>query len=97
MSNCVTRAVEQIYQMDSDEINQVIEAIKLRRQYLARQAVRSVLVGDTVSFSARGRTVVGQVTQVNRKTLSVREQGNGAVFTMWKVSATLVTKVAEGV
>lgn len=94
MSNRVTRAVEQIYQMDSDELNQVIEAIKLKRQHLARQAVRTVLVGDTVTFSARGRTVVGKVLKVNRKTLQVREQG--AVSTLWKVSATLVSKVTEG-
>ncbi len=94
MSNRVTKAVEQIYQMDSDELNQVIEAIKLKRQHLARQAVRTVLVGDTVSFSARGRTVVGKVTKVNRKTLQVREQG--AISTNWKVSATLVSKVTEG-
>jgi len=95
MSNRVTRAVEQIYQMDSDELNQVIEAIKLKRQHLARQAVRSVIVGDTVTFSARGRTVVGKVLKVNRKTLQVREQGTGS-STLWKVSATLVNKITEG-
>jgi hypothetical protein len=81
--------------MDSDELNQVIEAIKLKRQHLARQAVRTVLVGDTVTFSARGRTVTGKVTKVNRKTLQVREQGAG-YGTNWKVSATLVSKVTEG-
>ena len=37
MSNNVTKAVEAIYKMDNDELNQVIEAIKLKRQYLARQ------------------------------------------------------------
>jgi putative ribosome biogenesis GTPase RsgA len=95
MSNRVTRAVEQIYQMDANELNQVVEAIKLKRTSLARQATRSVIVGDTVSFSARGRTVVGKVTKVNIKTLSVREDRNGSV-TNWKVSATLVNKVTVG-
>lgn len=95
MSNRVTRAVEQIYQMDSNELNQIVEAIRLKRTSLARQATRSVIVGDTVSFSARGRTVVGKVTKVNIKTLQVREQGSG-LSTNWKVSATLVNKITQG-
>jgi hypothetical protein len=95
MSNRVTRAVEQIYQMDANELNQVVEAIKLKRTSLARQATRSVIIGDTVSFEARGRMVVGKVTKVNIKTLTVREDRNGSV-TNWKVSATLVNKVTVG-
>lgn len=95
MSNRVTRAVEQIYQMDANELNQVVEAIKLKRTSLARQATRSVIIGDTVNFEARGRMVVGKVTKVNIKTLTVREDRNGSV-TNWKVSATLVNKVTVG-
>ena len=95
MSNRVTRAVEQIYQMDANELNQVVEAIKLKRTSLARQPTRSVIIGDTVSFEARGRMVVGKVTKVNIKTLTVREDRNGSV-TNWKVSATLVNNVTVG-
>ena len=43
MSNLVTKAVESIYQMDSDQLEQVIEAIKLKRQHLARQATRNII------------------------------------------------------
>jgi hypothetical protein len=92
MSNLVTKAVELIYQMDSADLSQVIEAVKLKRQHLARQATRSVILGDTVTFDARGRTVVGKVTKVNQKTLQVREE-RGMASTNWKVTASLVRKV----
>ena len=93
MSNLVTRAVELIYQMDNAQINEVIEAVKLKRQHLARQATRAVILGDMVEFDARGRTVVGKVTKVNQKTLQVREDRGGLVSTNWKVTASLVRKV----
>lgn len=93
MSNLVTRAVELIYQMDNAQLNEVVEALKLKRQYLAKQATRSVIVGDIVEFDARGRVVRGKVTKVNQKTLQVREDRGGLVATNWKVTASLVRKV----
>ena len=93
MSNLVTRAVELIYQMDNGQINEVIEAVKLKRQHLARQATRAVILGDIVEFDARGSKVIGKVTKVNQKTLQVREDRGGLVSTNWKVTASLVRKV----
>jgi hypothetical protein len=93
MSNLVTRAVELIYQMDNAQINEVVEALKLKRQYLARQATRAVVLGDTVEFDARGRKVIGTVTKVNQKTLQIREDRGSLVSTNWKVTASLVRKV----
>lgn len=91
MSNLVTRSVELIYQMDNNELNQVIEAIKLKRTHLARQASRSLMVGDTVTFDAKMRgQVTGQVVKVNRKTVQIRcnrTQG------LWKVTASMLTQV----
>ena len=92
MSNRVTKTVELIYAMDNDELNQVIEAIKLKRTHLARQASRSLMVGDTVTFDAKMRgQITGQVVKVNRKTVQVRcnrTQG------LWKVTASMLTQVA---
>jgi hypothetical protein len=93
MSNLVTRAVELIYQMDNAQINEVIDAIKLKRTYLAKQATRAVVVGDIVEFDGRGRTIRGKVTKVNQKTLQVREDRGGLVATNWKVTASMVRKV----
>jgi hypothetical protein len=95
MSNRVTKAVELIYAMDSAEITQIVEAIKLKRTHLARQATRAVTIGDVVSFEARGRTVTGTVIKVNQKTLQVREAPRGNLLgTNWKVTASLVTPQA---
>ena len=46
MNNLVTKASELIYQMDNGQLNEVIEAVKLKRQHLSRQATRNIMVGD---------------------------------------------------
>ena len=73
-----------------DELRQVIEAVKLQRQFLAVQNIRSTTVGDTVQFTARGRLVTGEVMKVNRKNVKVRERGS---FTVWNVPASMLTQV----
>ena len=90
--NNVQTAITAIRNMSNDEINQVIEAIKLQRTYNARVATRSLMVGDTVTFDAKMRgQIVGQVIKINRKTAQVRcnrTQG------LWKVTASMLTQVA---
>lgn len=94
MSNLVTKSVELIYQMDNDELNQVIEAIKSKRQYLSKQAVRSFLVGDIVGFTKKnGVRVTGQIRKVNQKYIIVNESATG---TQWRVPATMLTKLGIG-
>jgi putative ribosome biogenesis GTPase RsgA len=94
MTNLVTKSVELIYQMDNDELNQVIEAIKLKRTHLAKQVTRSVMVGDIVQFEGRGRQMVqGKVVKVNPKTLVVQDS---KTLTRWKVTASLVTPLGIG-
>ena len=94
MSNLVTKSVELIYQMNNDQLNEVIEAIKLKRQYLSKQAVRSFLVGDIVSFTKKdGRQVTGSVRKVNRKYIVVSEHVGG---TQWRVPATMLTMLGIG-
>ena len=94
MSNRVTKTVELIYQMDNDEINQIVEAIKLKRQYLAKQAVRSFVVGDMVQFtsSKTGGRKNGTIRKVNRKYIVVEAHIGGG---QWRVPATMLTKISE--
>ena len=93
MSNNVTKAVELIYQMDNNEINQIVEAIKLKRQFLARQAVRSFVVGDMVQFTKNtGGRINGTVRKVNRKYIVVEAHIGGG---QWRVPATMLTKLSE--
>ena len=90
--NNVQIAITAIRNMTPDEINQVVEAIKLQRTYNARTATRSLMVGDTVTFDAKTRGVItGTVTKINTKTVQVRcnrTQG------LWKVTASVLKQVA---
>ena len=87
--NKVQTAVDAIRNMNNDELNQVIEAIKLQRTWLAKTTARALAVGDWVEFTARGRTVTGKVTKINPKTVIVNEVGYGN----WKVTASLLKVV----
>ena len=92
--NNVQTAIAAIRNMNNDEINQVVEAIKLQRTFNARQATRSLMVGDIVSFDGRGgATVTGRVTKINRKTVLVKDSASN---TVWRVTASLLTPMSIG-
>jgi hypothetical protein len=93
MTNRVTKAVEQIYQMDNDELNQVIEAIKLKRTHIAKQAVRQFIKGDMVQFTNKtGGRVNATVEKVNKKYIIVSTHIGGE---KWRVPGTMLTKLNE--
>lgn len=93
MSN-VQKAVEAIYQMNNDELNQVVEAIKLKRTNLAREATRKFMVGDMVQFTSNrtGGKVNATVNKVNRKYVVVTAHIGGQ---QWRVPATMLTLLKE--
>jgi preprotein translocase subunit YajC len=84
---------DQVARMSAEELNLVVESIKLRRTFLARQVTNKLVKGDKVQFDGGRKygVVVGKVIKVNLKTIKV-ECYNG---TIWKVSANLITKVSE--
>ena len=88
MANIVTQASELILKMDNDQLNEVVESIKLKRQFISREAVRSFRVGDLVEFNRRKNSglVQGKITKVNRKNINVLSNTG----TPWRVSATLL-------
>ena len=94
MTNIVTKSVELIYQMDSNQLQQVAEAIQLKRQYLAKQAIKNFIVGDMVQFtsSRTGGAVNGTVKKVNKKYVIVSAHIGGD---QWRVPATMLTKISE--
>ena len=88
--NNVQTAITAIRGMDSDEINQVVEAIKLQRTYNARQTARALTVGAMVSFEGRGgKTVTGVVEKINQKTVVVSTPTG-----KWKVTASMLKQIA---
>ena len=83
--------MDQVSRMDTDELNRVVDAIKLRRTYIAKESARGLFIGDAVSFeSKRGQTVQGTVTKVNQKTVVVDTVTAGR----WKVTASMLTLLA---
>jgi len=93
MTNLVTKASELIYQMDGDQLKQVVEAIQLKRQFLAKQAIRNFIVGDMVQFTGKtGGTINATVEKVNKKYVIVSTHIGGE---KWRVPATMLTKINE--
>lgn len=91
MNNLVTKAVELIYKMDNDQLNQVIDAVKLKRQYITKQATRSLNVGDNVQFtsSKTGQLKTGTITKVARKYITV----DCGPFDSWRVPGNMLERV----
>ena len=84
--NKLQSAIEAIMKMDNDELNQIIEAVKMKRTYLARSTTRALTVGDEVSFRTRSGYEDGKVIKVNRKTVVV-----DCGLTRYKVPASMLT------
>jgi predicted transcriptional regulator len=94
MTNLVTKASELIYQMDSDQLREVADAIQLKRQYLAKQAIKNFIKGDMVQFTSRrtGGKVNATVEKVNKKYVIVSTHIGGE---KWRVPATMLTKLSD--
>tara|TARA_B100001057_G_scaffold306455_1_gene306583 strand:+ start:3568 stop:3867 length:300 start_codon:yes stop_codon:yes gene_type:complete len=94
MSNLVTKASELIYQMDGNQLQQVIEAVQLKRTHLAKQAIRNFIKGDMVQFTSRrtGGKVNATVEKVNKKYVIVSTHIGGE---KWRVPATMLTKLSD--
>lgn len=77
--------------MTNDELNAVVDQIRIARQYLGRQAIREIQPKDVVTFKGRkGLTITGTVSEVKTKNLVVVDNATGL---RWRVAANLATKV----
>jgi hypothetical protein len=86
MSN-IDQALALINTLNSAEISQVVEAVKLRRNYIGMQAKHAFNIGDRVTFTGRrGVTVTGTVTKKAIKNIVV-----DTVQGKWKVPASMLS------
>ena len=94
MANLVTKASELIYQMDGPQLQEIVEAVQLKRQFLAKQAIRNFIKGDMVQFVSRrtGGKVNATVEKVNKKYVIVSTHIGGE---KWRVPATMLTKLSD--
>ena len=77
--------------MGLEDIKMVNESMSMQRTLLGNQIKRSLVIGDTVSFTGRGgRLVEGTVTKVKIKNVTVDTGTTGR----WNVPASMLTKVA---
>ena len=88
------KMIEDIGVLNNDELNQVVEAIKLRRNQLHFQDAHSLRIGDRVSFTGRhGITEKGVVEKVKIKYVLVRtDRGQ-----RWNVPGSHLTPIKEAV
>ena len=69
----LNKMIQDIGVLNNDELNKVVEAVKLRRNQLHFQDAHSLRIGDRVSFTGRhGITEKGVVEKVKIKYVLVR-------------------------
>lgn len=89
--NDLNAVVALIRNMNNDDLNTVIQAIKDQRDYLAKQTAVTFRRGDMVQFDRgprRGGLATGEVVKVNTKSVAVMV-GN----VKWRVAPGLLKKV----
>jgi len=77
----------------NNELTSIIDAVKFARARLTEQSKRSLTIGDNVNFtsSKTGRTMVGTVTKIAIKYVTVSVPGWGS----WKVPANMLSKIDQ--
>ena len=96
MNKRISKAVEAIMNLtDTYELNEVINAIKMKQNYLASEARRKFIAGDQVQFTSRnGQTYTGTVDKIKQKYILVTVKGNSGYPMRYNVPATMLSKVA---
>ena len=96
MNKRITKAVEAIMNLtDNYELNEVINAVKLKQNYLSSEARRNFVAGDRVQFTSRnGQTYKGTVDKIKQKYILVTVQGLNGYPMRYNVPATMLSKVA---
>ena len=96
MNKRIQKAVEAIMNLtDTYELNEVINAVKLKQNYLASEARRNFIAGDRVEFTSRnGVKYTGTVDKIKQKYILVTVKGNSGYPMRYNVPATMLSKVA---
>ena len=90
----LNKLITDIGVLNNDELNKVVEAVKLRRNQLHFQDAHSLKFRDRVSFQGRhGRTEVGTVEKVKIKYVLVRTDAGQR----WNVPGSHLTQIKEAV
>ena len=90
----LNKMIQDIYTLNSDELNQVVDAVKLRRNQLHSLDAHSLRIGQRVSFQGRhGITEKGTVEKIKIKYVLVRtDRGQ-----RWNVPGSHLTQIKEAI
>jgi hypothetical protein len=82
------QVIDAIYEMDKNEVNEVVVAVKARRSQMRTVETLKFRVGQQVSFvGSFGRTIEGTIDKINSKSIGVSVgAGRG-----WRVAPSLLT------
>ena len=90
----LNKMIQDNYTLNSDELNQVVDAVKLRRNQLHSLDAHSLRIGQRVSFQGRhGITEKGIVRKIKIKYVLV-ETDRGQ---RWNVPGSHLTQIKEAV
>ena len=86
----INDVVDAIMQMDTDDIEHVINAVRSRRDMLSIKAKARFRIGDRVKFFSRRNQedVVGTVHKINRKKIVVSVGASS-----WTVPPTMLERI----
>ena len=91
MNKRLKTIIEDIFKMESTDLNAVVDAIKMRRNQLHTSDAHQFRVGDRVSFAGRhGSILKGAVEMVKIKYVLVRTDSG----TRWNVPGSHLSKEA---
>ena len=92
MQKKVEKIIEGIYTLNNDELNSVVDALKLRRNQLHYQDAQSFRVGDRVSFKGRHNVIEkGTIEKIKIKYILVRTDSGQR----WNVPGSHLTSIKE--
>ena len=92
MNKKLQKIIEDIYKMDSADIQSIVDTVKLRRNQLHFSDAQSFTVGDRVSFNGRrGAIEKGTVEKIKIKFILVRTTSG----IRWNVPGSHLTKIGE--
>ena len=90
----LNKMIQDVGVLNNDELNKVVEAVKLRRNQLHFQDAHNLKFRDRVSFQGRhGRTETGTVEKVKIKYVLVRTDA----AQRWNVPGSHLTLIKEAV
>ena len=79
-----------IFSSNREEINAIVELVKIRKEMLSKEKMSEMKVGDKVSFIHKGAKILGTIRKKNLKRLVVDTEIGG-----WNIPASLLTLVTE--